>query len=72
MPGPGVPRERPQIRHHHPPDRVQVEVADEFEKGGRLLHHEGLVPVLEEMADAVMPPVERAGIAREEGPYAPG
>jgi hypothetical protein len=52
--------------------QVQVEVADEFEKGGRLLHHEGLVPVLEEMADAVMPPVERAGIAREEGPYAPG
>ncbi len=52
--GPGVPGERPEVRDHPRPDRVQVEVADELQEVRFGLHHDRLVPVLEEVPD---PPV---------------
>ena len=47
-----------------------MEVADEFEEVGLLLHHDGLVPVLEEMPDPLVAAIEGPGVAREEGPHA--
>jgi hypothetical protein len=49
-----------------------VEVADEFEEVGLCFHHDGLVPVLEAVAAPLVPAVAGAGVAREEGPHAPG
>jgi hypothetical protein len=49
-----------------------VEIADQFEEVGLRLHHDGLVPILEEVADPVMPPVEGPRVAGEQRPHAPG
>ena len=49
-----------------------MEVAGQFQEIGLGFHHDGLVPVLEEVADPLVPAVEGAGVAREEGPHAPG
>ena len=70
--GPGVPVQRAEIGDDRRPERVQVEVAHEFEEVRLLLHHDGLVAVLEEMARALVAAVEGAGVAGEEAPHAPG
>ncbi len=70
MPGPGVPVQRAERGNHLCPERVQVQVPDEFEEVGFLLHHDGLVAVLEEVADPLVPPVEGARIAGEQRTHA--
>jgi hypothetical protein len=47
-----------------------MEVADEFQEVRLLLHHDGLVAVLEEMADPLMAAVEGSRVAREERAHA--
>ena len=72
MAGPGIAVERGEIGQHLRPEGIQVEVANEFEEVRLLLHHDGLVPILKEMADAVMAAIEGAGVAREERAHTPG
>ena len=52
--------------------RIEVEVADELQEVRLLLHHDGLVPVLEEVAHPLVAAVEGPGIAREQTPHAAG
>jgi hypothetical protein len=52
--------------------RVQVKVPDKFEKIRLLVNHDGLVPVLEEVAAPAVPPVKGACVACEEGSHRPG
>jgi len=68
----GVLREGTEVWHDPGPERIQVEVADQFEKIGLHLDDDGLVPVLEEVAGPPMAAVEDARVPREEGPHAPG
>ena len=72
MAGPGVPIEGAAIRDDLRAKRVDVQVADEFEEGHLLLHHDGLVPILEEMPAARMPPVEGPRIPSQEGAHTTG
>jgi len=51
------------------PERIQVEVADEFQEIGLLLHHDGLVPVLEQVAHPSMAAVEGPRVAGEQGAH---
>ena len=53
-------------------DRVEVNVPHKFKEIRLLLDHDGPAPVLEEVAHAVVPPVEGANVAGEEGAHAPG
>jgi hypothetical protein len=48
------------------PEWVEVEVADQFEEVRLLLHHDRLVPVLEEVADPLVSAVEGPGVSGEE------
>jgi hypothetical protein len=68
----GVLREGTEVWHDPSPERIQVEVADQFEKIGLLLDGDGLVPVLEEVAGPPMAAVEGPRVPREEGPHVPG
>ena len=70
MARPGEAVELPERRDTLRADGIQMEVADEFQQVGLLLHHDGLVAILEEMPHTFMAPVEGAGIAGEEGPHA--
>ena len=70
--GPGVPVAGAEVRHELRPERIQVEVADQFQEVGLFLHHDRLVPVLEEVAASLVAPVEGTGVPREEAPHAPG
>ena len=72
MPAPRIPRKGTEICHHLRPDGVEVEVADEFQEVGFLLHHDGFVPVLEEMTRPVVAAVEGPRVPREETAHAPG
>ncbi len=72
MPGPRVPIERAQVRHHLGPEGVQVEVADQLQEVPFRLHHHRHVPVLEEVAHPLVAPVEGSGIAGEERAHGPG
>jgi hypothetical protein len=47
-----------------------VEVADQFQEIGLLLYNNRPVSILEEVADTLVPPVERAGVSREQAPHA--
>jgi hypothetical protein len=49
-----------------------VEIADQLQEVRLFLHHDGLVAVLEEVADALMAAVEGACVAREEGAHTAG
>ena len=55
VPTPGIPPEPPEIGHQAGTQGVEVEVAHEFQEVGLLLHHDGLVAVLEEVAGALVP-----------------
>ena len=70
--GPGVAVEGPEVRDDPRAERVQVDVADQLQPVRLPLHHDGLVAVLEEVADPLMPPVEGAGVPGQEAPHAPG
>jgi len=62
-----IPIQRPEIRHDRRAERGQVEVADELDQVGLLLHHDGLAPVLrEQRAPFVAPPegVPQGGMRR--------
>ena len=54
-----------QIRDEPRPQRIEVDVAHQLAEVGVLLHDDGLVAVLEEVADALMATVVREGVARE-------
>jgi len=71
VPTPGVPVERREGGDHAGAERVQVEVADEFEQVPVLLHHDRFVAVLEEVAGPLVPAVERASVPGEQGPQIP-
>ncbi len=47
-------------------------VADQFQEVRFLLHDDRLIPILEEVAGALVAPIESAGVAREEASHAPG
>jgi hypothetical protein len=70
--GPGEAGEAPEIRDDLGAEGIQMEVADQFQEVRLLLHHDGLVPVLEEVPDALMAAVEGPGVAGEQRPHAPG
>ena len=72
MPAPRIPRKGAEVGHHVRPDGIQVEVADELQEIRLLLHHDGFVPILEEMAHTLVAAVERPRIPREERPHAAG
>jgi hypothetical protein len=49
-----------------------MDITDEFQKVGLLLHHYGLVAILEEMALPPMPPIEGSRVASKERSHHPG
>jgi hypothetical protein len=51
---------------------IEMEIPDEFEGIGVFFHHDGLVPLLEEMPHPRVSAVEGPGVAREEGAHAAG
>ena len=64
---PGVPLQGAEILDHAGAQGVQVEVADEFQEVGLLLHDNGFEPVLEQVAHPVVSPVEgppQSGVRR--------
>jgi hypothetical protein len=61
-----------EIRQESRPQEIAVDVPDQLAEGGPLFHHDGLVPVLEEGADPVMPAVVGEGISGEAPPHEPG
>ena len=69
MAGPGGPVQSPEIGDDLGPEGVQVEVADQFQEVRLLFDHDGLVPILEEVAHAVVPAVEGPSVPREERPH---
>jgi hypothetical protein len=68
--GPGVAIEDAEVCHPLRPERVQVEVAHEFQEGGVCLHDDRRVPVLEKVARAAVAAVEAPGVAGEERAHA--
>jgi len=70
VPCPRIPGLGAQIGDPRRAERVQAEVAHEFEQVGLLHHHDGPVPVLEEMAHPVVAATEGPRVPREEGPEA--
>jgi len=72
VPGPGIPIQFAEVRDDLRAQRIEVEIPDEFQEVRVLLHYDGLVPVLEEVAHPLVAAVEGPGIAREQTPHAPG
>ena len=70
--GPGIPVKGAEVGHHLGPERIEVQITDEFLEVRLGFHHDGLVPVLEEVATALMAAVEGPRVAGEEAPHAPG
>jgi hypothetical protein len=64
--------EGPQVWYDSSSKRIQVEIAHQLQKVSLLLHHDGAVPVLEEMAGAPVASVEGPSIPREEAPHGAG
>jgi hypothetical protein len=64
--GPAEALQGPEIGENLGAERVQMEVAHQFEQVRFLLDHNRLVPILKEVADAVVPPVESPGVATEQ------
>jgi hypothetical protein len=55
---PGIPVEGAEVGEVRGPHGIQVEVADQLEQIGRFLHHEGRIPVLEEVTHSVVAAIE--------------
>ena len=72
VPAPRIPRQGAELGHHVRPDGIQVEVADELQEVTLLLHHDGCVPIVAEMAHTLVAAVERPRIPCEERPHAAG
>ena len=58
MAGPDIPVEAAEIGEDFRTDRIEVEVADQFQEVGIFFHHDRLVPVLQEVTDPLVAPVE--------------
>src|SRR3989339_866049 len=72
MSGPGIDVERGKIRHLPDPQRIEMDVADQFEEIGVLLADDRFVTVLEEVARALVAEVEIDGIAGQEPAHEEG
>jgi hypothetical protein len=72
MAGPGVPVQGAELGDHLGAHRIKMEVADELQQVRLFFHHDGLVPVLEEVAHAPVAPVEGRGVPGEERAHEPG
>ena len=70
--GPGEAVQGMEIRDDLRAERIEVEIADEFQEVRLLLHDDGLVPVLKEVPHPVMVPIEGPGVAGEQGAHAAG
>jgi len=55
--GPGVSIQAAEVRDDLCAQRIGVGVVDEFKEVGIFLHDNGLVALLEQVADLLMPPV---------------
>jgi hypothetical protein len=64
--------EFPQILHNTCPQRIEMEISDEFQKVRLFFHNDGFVAILEEMASSMVTSVERTGVACEERSHGPG
>jgi hypothetical protein len=69
MATPGIPVEVREIGNEPGPQGVKVEIAHQFPEVGVLFHHDGFVPVLEEVADTLVAPIVGEGIAGEEAAH---
>ncbi len=69
MSGPGVAVESGEIRYQTGPQRIKVDVADQFEEIGILLADDRFVPVLKKLARPMMLPVEIEGVAGKESAH---
>jgi hypothetical protein len=64
--------ERIEVPNYSCTERIEVNVADQFEKVWFLFTEDGFVAVLEEMAGSFVTPVERDGIAGQEATHDAG
>jgi hypothetical protein len=71
MAGPGIPVQGAEIRNYCRPEGVEVEVPDQFEEIRLILHHDGFVAILEEVARAPMAAIEASGVAGQESSHTP-
>jgi hypothetical protein len=55
--------QRPEVGDNPCAERVEMEVADEFQKVRLFLDHDGLVAVLEEVPDPFVTAIESAGVS---------
>ncbi len=69
--GPGIPIQFAEVRDDLRAQRIEVEIPDELQEVRFLLHHDGLVPVLEEVAHPLVAAIEGPGVPGEQGPHAP-
>jgi len=67
---PGLAIQAAEIREDRRPYRIQVEIPDQLQEVRFFVHHDGPIPVLEQVADPAVPAVEGPGVAREEAPDA--
>jgi hypothetical protein len=72
MTGPWVSIKCLEISYQSGAQRIKVKVAYEFQKVGILFHDNGFVPILEEVAMPVMPPIEGPGVSGEKRAHDPG
>jgi hypothetical protein len=72
MARPGVPLQASESWNDLGPKRVEVEVADQFEQVGLLVHRDGLVPVLAQMPHPLMAAIEGPRVAGEERAHTVG
>ena len=68
---PGVAVQAPEVGHYPGAEGVQMEVAYQFEQVGFFFHHDGLVPVLEQVPDALVASIECARVSGQERAHAP-
>jgi hypothetical protein len=66
---PGIPVEAAEIGDEPGPQRVEMDIAHQFPEVGVLLDHDGLVAILEEVADALVAAIVGDGIAGEEAAH---
>jgi len=66
MATPGVAGQGGEIQHEAPPERIQVDIPGQLQEVRVLLHHDGLVPVLDGMAVPLVPAAEGPGVPGEQ------
>ncbi len=72
MPGPSVAVEGGKIRHEPGPQRIEMDVAHQFEQVGILLADDRFVAVLKKVPRALMAAIEIEGIAGEKSAHEGG